>query len=139
VNFILFLHIFSIGIWFGCVAVEAILERGPWASQIAPQMHYAIDRWVEIPAFTTVLITGLWMFDLSRFHGLYAVKIICGLLAVGVNIYCVIPVSRRRFAADSGNKTEVRKQTRQIYFTLLIGLPAAAIALGIGLHLLGIY
>lgn len=136
---LLFLHIFSIGIWFGCVAVEAVLERGPWASQVAPQMHYAIDRWVEIPAFSVVLLTGLWMFDLSRFHGLYAVKVICGLLAVGVNIYCLIPVTRRKYAANLGNKAEVRKQTRQIYLTLLIGFPAAAIALAIGLHFLGIY
>jgi len=121
------------------VAVEAIIERGPWASQVAPLMHAVIDRWIEIPAFSVVLVTGLCMFQATRFHGLYAAKVICGLIAVGVNIYCVFPVIRRKQANDLGNKNEIRQYSRQIYITLLIGLPAAFIALGIGLHFLGIY
>lgn len=138
-SLVLFLHIFFIGIWFGCVAVEMVIERGRWASKIAPQLHYAVDRCVEIPAFSIVLITGLILFDAQKFGGLYAIKVVCGLIAVGINAYCFLPVSRRKVADDAGDREQIRKHSRRIYETLLVGLPAALIALGIGLHFLGIY
>lgn len=135
----LFLHLLFVGVWIGCVMVETVIERSLWSRKIAPQLHYVIDRWVEIPAFSIVLITGFWMFELDRFRGWYAVKVVCGSIAVATNIYCVLPVTRRRAAAESENKTEVRRYSRQIYYTLLVGLPAALIALGIGIHLLVIF
>lgn len=120
--------------------VEFVIERGPWASEIAPRLHEAVDRWVEIPAFSMVLASGLFLFDAQRLHGLYALKVVCGLVAVAVNLYCFLaPIRLRQRAAILGDRRRVSRYSRQIYYLTLIGLPSALIAFGIGLHFLGIY
>lgn len=140
-----FIHVFAVAFWLGCVATEIVIEqtglRTPALRPSVPQFHFYVDRFVEIPAFTTVLITGVMMFEVSRFTSdwIYATKIICGLLAVGANIVSIHPVIMRKRMADAGDSAGVRRYGKMIDMTVPVGVPAALIALGIGLHWAGVY
>lgn len=140
-----FIHVFAVAFWLGCVAVEVVVEQvGLRRAELrasVPQFHFYVDRFVEIPAFTTVLLTGVWMFDAARFGSdwVYAAKVICGLLAIGANVYSIYPVIMRKRAADAGDKAAVRHYGKLIDMTVPVGVPAALIALGIGLHWAGFY
>lgn len=139
------IHVFAVAFWLGCVAVEVVVEqvglRRNDLRAAVPQFHFYVDRFVEIPAFTTVLVTGLLLFDGGRFTAdwVYATKVVCGLLAVAANVYSIYPVIMRKRAADAGDKAGVRRYGRQIDATVPVGVPAALIALGIGLHWAGLY
>ncbi len=140
-----FIHVFAVFFWLGCVATEIVVEqvglRAAALRPAVPQLHFYVDRFVEIPAFTTVLVTGVLLFDGGRFAGdwVYATKVICGLLAVGANIVSIYPVIMRKRMADAGDSAGVRRYGRMIDLTVPVGLPAAVAALGIGLHWLGMY
>jgi len=68
----------------------------------ASKMHYTTDLWVEIPAFTAVLVTGLLMLNESHLEGVFLYKVIFALLAIFFNIICVYSVfKRRKFALRS--------------------------------------
>lgn len=140
-----FVHVFAVAFWLGCVAVEVVVEqvglRRAELRPAVPQFHYYVDRFVEIPAFSTVLVTGLLLFDASRFttDWVYAAKIICGLLAVSANIYSIYPVIMRKRAADAADKAGIRRYGKLIDATVPVGVPAALVALGIGLHWAGLY
>lgn len=140
---LLLVHLMAVGAWLGCVACETVLEQSRRDRELrtaVARYHYWIDLCVEIPLFTTVLVTGLLMIDPSRLaDGLYLTKIIAGATAVAVNLYSFYPVSRRRRAAIAGDTRAVGHYSRMIDRTVPIGLPAFLIALGIGLHLLGIF
>lgn len=139
----LFLHLFFLGIWLGCVAVEAVVElpgvKDPKHQSLATRLHDTIDRWVELPTFTVVLVTGFLMFDLQRFHGWYAAKVTLGLLAILVNIYCVLEVFRRRRELAANNLAAVSRHSRRIYGCFIVGVPIGLAALAIGLHRLGFF
>ncbi len=62
----------------------------------ASKMHYLTDIWVEIPAFTTVLVTGLLMLNQSHLTGFFLYKVIFALLAIVFNTVCVYAVVKRR-------------------------------------------
>lgn len=140
-----FIHVFAVAFWLGCVAVEVVVEqvglRRAELRPAVPQFHFYVDRFIEIPAFTTVLITGVLLFESSRFttDWVYATKLVCGLLAVGANIYSIYPVIMRKRASDAGDKAGVRRYGKLIDATVPVGVPAALVALGIGLHWAGLY
>lgn len=136
-NPMLFIHLFSLGIWLGCVMAETVIEiagkKNPLHQNTVALLHVWIDRWVEIPAFIAVLASGLALFKPEKFHGIYAAKIIFGLIAIAINIYCAWWVRHRarhpdRFVSDS----------RQIYATFFLGIPAGLAALALGLRMLNI-
>lgn len=140
-----FIHVFAVAFWLGCVAVEVVVEQVGLRSRdlrsSVPQFHFYVDRLVEIPAFSTVLISGLLLFDAGRFTAdwVYATKVVCGLLAVAANLYSIYPVIMRKRAADAGDRAGVRRYGKLIDATVPVGVPAALIALGIGLHWAGVY
>lgn len=142
---LVFIHVFAVAFWLGCVAVEVVVEqvglRNAALCPAVPQFHFYIDRWVEIPAFTTVLVTGVLMFDAGRFANdwLYASKIVAGLLAVSANIFSIYPVIQRKHATDAGDKSAIRQYGKMLDATLPVGVPAALLALAIGLHWAGLY
>jgi len=121
------------------VAVETLLERSPRKlpamKTLVPQLHYWIDLYIEIPILIGILLSGLMMLQEQHFEVLFVVKILAGLLAIGVNLWCVIPVVKRKKAADSNDSEQVRKYSRQILLATQIGFPAAMLALCIGLFL----
>ena len=107
--------------------------------QLVGRLHYLTDIFIEIPAFSGVVITGLMMIDVELLSGLYLLKIVLGSLAVLVNAACLVPVLRRWFALEAGDETKARGQSRFIHLAFVIGLPAGLGALVIGLHRLGMF
>ena len=134
------LHLSAVMFWIGCVATEIIVEqyggRHPLWKLAVPDLHRMIDRWVEIPAFVTVLITGALLFDHQRFltEGLYQLKISAGLAAVFANLFCLYPVRQRYLATEAGQEQSARRYGRWIDASALLGMPFGAIALGIGIY-----
>src|SRR5687768_13218215 len=115
---LLFIHLFSIGIWLGGVIVEAIIEitaaRIRETRPAVTQFHYYIDLFFEIPTFMTVLVSGLLLLDTSRLGGWLGLKIALGLLAIAINMICVSSVLRRKWALDRGDKVAVSRHARHI-------------------------
>jgi len=135
---ILALHIFAVIFWAGILAVETVIELqsgklGAEAEYTLARYHFLIDTRLEIPTFMTVLITGFILFDPAQFQGIYAVKVVCGVLGVLANMYCVLPVMQRKAAAERGDYAAVEHQSRLIFRTI-VGFTFILIALGIGLY-----
>ena len=104
---LLTLHLLALGIWVGVVGAEFAIEfdgmKDDESNIRASKLHYTTDIWVEIPAFMTVLITGLLMLREDHLSGPFLYKVIFGLLAVAFNIVCVYAVFKRRKYAMSGD------------------------------------
>ena len=96
----LIIHLIALGIWIGVVGAEFAIEfdgmKNDESLIKASKMHYITDIWVEIPAFTTVLVTGLLMLNESHLEGVFLYKVIFALLAIFFNIICVYAVFKRR-------------------------------------------
>ena len=127
-----FLHVLALGLWGGCVAVEMLLEGSASSDPgLRPQVaryHDTIDRFVEIPILIAVLVTGLLLLRWEQLHGWYLVLILSGSTAVLINFLCVIPVVRRKRAADAGDMVRVDSDSRWIFRAFWTGAPAAALA-----------
>jgi len=67
------------------------------------KLHWTTDKFVEIPAFTGVLITGAVMAARVPMTPLLTLKILFGLIAVIFNAICVILVMKRLRFADTEN------------------------------------
>lgn len=103
---ILTIHLIALGIWIGVVGAEFAIEidgmKDDKSYIKAAKLHYVTDIWVEIPAFTTVLITGLLMLNNSHFDGVFLYKLIFATLAIVFNLICVYAVfQRRKYALES--------------------------------------
>jgi len=99
-------HLIALGIWIGVVGAEFAIEfdgmKDDESFVKASYMHYATDIWIEIPAFTLVLVTGFMMLNDNHLSGLFLYKVAFGLLAVIFNIVCVYAVfKRKKFAEES--------------------------------------
>lgn len=99
-SFTLVIHLIALGIWIGVVGAEFAIEfdgmKDDESHIRASKMHYLTDLWIEIPAITTVLITGLLMLNESHLAGVFLYKIIFAVLAIIFNIICVYAVFKRR-------------------------------------------
>lgn len=135
---VLLLHLTGLALWFGVIGVELIMERGRARSREAgyavARFHYQTDLFLEMPAFLLVLVTGAMMVDPARLHGLYLLKVGCGLAAVGMNALSMVPVVLRKRAADAGDIDDVIRYSTWIDRTVPVGGVAALVALGIGLY-----
>ena len=103
---ILIIHLIALGIWIGVVGAEFAIEfdgmKDDESYVRASKLHYITDIWVEIPAFTTVLVTGLLMVNENHLSCVFLYKIIFALLAILFNVVCVYAVfQRRKFALSS--------------------------------------
>ena len=63
-NVLLPLHLALVGLWLGCVLTEALFERallgkGRDKKLILTALHKRVDMFIEIPAFTLVVVTGM--------------------------------------------------------------------------------
>lgn len=136
-------HLIFIGLWGGCVAVEMVIEfwgRKDTASKHqTAQLHYLIDIYVEVPILIVVLISGIALFNVDNLiFPTYKVKIIAGLIPVLINIYCLVPVIRRKHASDNDDVEAMDGNTRLIFFCFVTGFASAMVALAAGLHIVGI-
>ena len=135
----LFLHIFFVGLWFGCAIIEGILEfmrrRDSSLQYAVAKFHYCIDIFVEVPAILTILVTGFLLLDTSEMSALRLIKVICGFLAILATMLTVVIIFRRRYAVDADNRAAVNKNDKLFdIIAYAIVAPLLNIALGIGLY-----
>lgn len=135
-SLLLVVHLIALGIWIGVVGAEFAIEfdgmKDDESYVKASKMHYTTDIWVEIPAFTTVLVTGLLMLNESHFSGIFLYKIIFALLAIVFNIVCVYAVfKRRKFALVSDIQGMKSTDTAMRIGALIIPTFVIAFALSI--------
>lgn len=131
------LHVCAASFWFGIVGAEFVIERSRAESRshgyAVARNHYWIDVLLEVPVALVVLVTGLVLLRTADITPLLVVKVVAGTVAVAVNVLCLVPVTRRKTAADQDRLPEVIRQSRLIDRITAIGLPAATLALIIGL------
>ncbi|WP_417548455.1 hypothetical protein [Marinobacter segnicrescens] len=136
------LHLFAVAFWLGVVAVEYLLERTRAQSRshgfTVAQLHRKIDLFFETPAFLVVLLTGILLFEPGRFDGIYALKVVAGAMAVVGNMICLVPVLKRRAAAERDDLGNVIAYSRLIDRISLTAIPAGLISLACGLYLMAI-
>lgn len=135
----LVVHLLALGAWLGCVSVEAVIELGARRAgpirNVAAALHRRIDLFVEIPTFTAVLASGMWMLEPARLgDASYFAKIWLGCAAVLVNALCVVPVLRRARDAPAA----FDRHARWIWIAFATGVPAGLGALALGLRLGGL-
>lgn len=139
-DLLLQLHLFCVAFWLGVVAVEYLIEQGRSQSRsqgfTVARLHRRIDLFFEMPAFSVVLVTGLLLIEPARFDGIYALKVIAGGIAVAGNVLCLVPVLRRRVAADQDDLVEVIRQSKLIDGISLLAIPAGLLALACGIYLM---
>jgi hypothetical protein len=99
-------------------------------------LHRQIDLLFEMPAFAVVLATGLLLIEPTRFDGIYALKVVSGGIAVLGNVLCLVPVLKRRKAAEKDDLSDVIRQSRQIDIISLAAIPAGLVALACGFYLM---
>lgn len=138
-NLLLQFHFFAVAFWLGVVAVELLLERtrtqSPAHGFTVARLHRLIDLFIEMPAFTLVLISGLCLIEPARLDGIYALKIVAGCLAVLGNMVCLVPVMKRHAAAERGDLGSVTHQSRVIDIISILAVPVGGIALFCGVYL----
>lgn len=131
------LHVAAIAFWIGVVGAEFVIERSRAASKphgyAVAHNHFWIDMLLEVPAVLLVLLTGALLLKDTPMTPLLAVKVGAGLVAAAANLACVIPVTRRRRAARDEALHSVIRHSRSIDRLSALGLPAAALALLLGL------
>lgn len=135
----LLVHLFALGMWAGCVLVEVLLELVPKrtdkdALDIA-RYHFYIDMFIEIPLLLIILASGFYMLQSEHLTGLFLIKILLGLTAIGANVYCAVVVVLRHRAGARGDVARVTGLTRAV-FASVAATPAGLAALAIGLHFL---
>jgi hypothetical protein len=139
---LLALHLVAVGIWIGVVAAETFIEldgKEDDRSHIkASRLHYLTDIWVEIPAFTTVLVTGALMLTDEHLHGLVLVKIVCGLIAIVANIVCVYAVFVRNRHAGKQNMVGVQSAERVLLVGGVAFIPSFIAAIAIASYLVNV-
>ncbi|MFI8479980.1 hypothetical protein ACIGCM_05335 [Pseudomonas sp. NPDC078700] len=96
---------------------------------------YGRRLFIEVPAFTLVLLSGLWLIEPARFEGIYALKVVAGCLAVIGNTWCLIPVMKRCAAAERDEFSGVMRQSRLIDVISILAIPAGVVAFVCGLYL----
>lgn len=106
------LHLLAAGIWLGCVLVEVAFERALAEPSdyrlVLANLHDEVDKIVEIPAFSVVLLTGTIMLgnllaNGATISGLLLTKIAIGITTVLINIYCARLVFERKRLAEEGD------------------------------------
>ena len=133
---LLTLHLLALGCWIGVVGAEFVIEiagmKSDDALRRASHLHFATDIWVEIPAFTTVLVTGLLMINESHLSGMFLYKICFGLLAVGFNLLAVFAVFKRRSFALNDDMHGMQSVEKLMRLSALV-IPSFLIALALGI------
>jgi hypothetical protein len=92
-------HLAALCLWGGCVLAEGVVELVPKNDaerEHAARVHFWIDVLIELPLIAAVLTTGAVLMSRSWPPSpLLAVKVIAGLVALGLNIFCAVMVVLR--------------------------------------------
>lgn len=100
-----FVHVVCLGSWLGCLLVEGVIEalarRDRELLRAVSRLHRSIDLWVEIPAFSGVLASGLVLSLDAAWSNALIAKVALGTFAILANLACLWPVFRRARAAQA--------------------------------------
>jgi hypothetical protein len=133
------LHACVVTFWLGILGAEVVIERSRTESRAhgfsVARNHYWIDLLLELPAATLVLVTGFLLLRSVPLTPMLAAKVAAGVIAVGANVYCVFPVVQRKRAADAERLDDVIRLSRNVDASAVVGVPAAVLALALGLFL----
>lgn len=142
----LFFHLICLGTWFGCLLVEGVIEararRDRELLRAVSRLHRSIDTFVEIPAFSGVLASGLVLLldtPWSTWSTALIAKVLLGSFAILVNVGCLWPVFRRARAAEAGDFRLMQRHSLRIYFAFVVGFPAGFAALILALRRMGYF
>ncbi len=136
------LHVLFAGLWLGCVLTEALFERALFskdreqALKLA-RLHVRVDQFVELPAMLGVLITGAVRIEAPALTPWLIAMIVCGVVALMANAFCIGIVFRRAAAADAGEMERFERLDHlqhKIGTVVLLGL-LGALATGLAAHL----
>jgi uncharacterized membrane protein len=137
---LLMIHVAAAGLWLGCVLTEvlferALLDRGPEARRWLAGLHKRVDTWIEVPAFSVVVITGGLLLPVQGMpgSGLVQAKIAAGLLAVVANGWCVYLVLQRHTHAEAGRWADFERVDRQQHLVGAVVLAGMLVAFGLGI------
>ena len=109
-HWLLTLHLALVGLWLGCVLTEAVFERaflgkGRDKELILTALHKRVDVFIEIPAFTLVVVTGMLLMPQAPMGMVFVAKLVFALLAVASNVFCVHLVFKRHQLSSAGDWT----------------------------------
>ncbi|KWO66290.1 hypothetical protein [Burkholderia ubonensis] len=136
---VVFLHLFFVAAGMSCVVVEGIFEHSidqspPLRDFITP-LHWTTEKYVEIPSFTIVLVTGAILLAHTMPTPLLMTKIAFGAVAIALNAVCVgIVIRRRRHVAARDYAAWERSDRLQHKLGGVVAI-AMVVALGIGGYL----
>ncbi len=127
-------HLILICLWGGLILAEGVIEvaaRDESSLRAAARFHYFIDLCAEIPLVLGVLFTGaLLAWRAQPLTSLHWIKILAGLMAIGVNLYCGTLVIKRYAHLQDG--AQLRLYHARILRTT-VGIPFAIVAAALGL------
>jgi len=141
INLVSMVHLILLCLWGGVVATETVLELYPYRRRelhpYAIRFHYWIDLLVEAPLILGVLVTGATLIALAwPLTGVQSVKVACALVAVSMNVLCIVLVIQRKRRLDGqAAEPDAWSITRRIVRCAMVGLPFAAVAAGLGFWL----
>lgn len=129
------LHLIVLGLWGGVVLAETVIEFGPRSEdefRVTARLHYWIDLLIEIPILIGVVVTGfLLTLKVWPPSDLLLIKIVAAMIAVGVNLYCILAVI---FRYRNREDPEVLRAYSQNIRWAWVGVPFAVTALYIGIR-----
>ena len=129
-------HFCALAVWGGLVLAEVVVELALRDQPAAvAKAHYYIDLCCELPTLLAVLITGTVLTLAAPWSALLAIKVGCGLFAVGVNVWCAWAVWRRHRDISRGSAEDTERATQKVFLSVKLGLPAGLVALYLGLRL----
>ena len=139
----LFFHLICLGTWFGCLLVEGVIEARARKDRellaAVSRLHRSIDLFVEIPAFSGVLVSGLVLLLDTAWSTALIAKVLLGGFAILVNVGCLWPVFRRARAAEADDFLLMQRHSLRIYLAFAVGFPAGFAALILALRRMGFF
>lgn len=137
-SLMLVLHLTFAGIWLGCILVEVAFEHGGGGGDMRlyiSKLHWGVDKFIEVPAFMGVLLTGGVLIAQAAMTPLLWTKTAFGAVAILFNIACVWLVRVRLAHALRG---DAQAWERADYWQHKLGgivLAGLLMALGIGAYI----
>jgi uncharacterized membrane protein len=134
------LHLVFIGLWLGCVLTEALFERallgqGRDKELVLTALHKRVDLFIEIPAFTLVVLTGCALLTSAPQSAVFHLKLAFASVAVIANVYCVHLVFKRDRLARSSDWNAFEAIDHLQHKMGAVVLLAIIGALGLGLYM----
>jgi hypothetical protein len=128
------LHVLFVGAWIGTVLVEALFERallgqGRDKELILARLHWKVDKLVELPLLIAVAVSGVKLLQNGPLDNLLRTKLVCAILAISANLYCIWLVRLRLRAAEAGaweTFDQIDRRQHMVGAIVLAGLLAAA-------------